>query len=144
MNTAFSPVTRPAYPVTRTHPAVEARRAKATDRGALSDAQREALLGELGIRDAGQTFRFRGYRYDRLEDAVAYARRVKARAWQKLDEDRDRHGRVVDDEPPPQTADRPAMAALGVGYRDGRYRFGPYAYTRMADALAYARRLQLP
>lgn len=99
------------------------------------------LMTELGIRDAGATYRFRGYRYDRLEDAVAYAQLVRSREAQGLAEDRDAPTRALDDDPgPPDRSERTVMAPLNVTYERGRYRFGGYAYSAMADALAYARK----
>lgn len=103
-----------------------------------------AELARLGVRRAGWSYRFRGYRYDRLEDAIAYARLVRARAWQKRPEDFDLHGRVVDDDPPPGPSQVLLMASLGVTYHAGRYRFCGYSYDSPADAVAYARLLKLP
>ena len=42
---------------------------------APTDAER-ALMGPLGIQFDGRAFCFAGYRYDRLADAVKYARRA--------------------------------------------------------------------
>lgn len=44
---------------------------------APTDTER-ALMASLGIQFDGRTFRFAGYRYDRLADAVNYARRANA------------------------------------------------------------------
>lgn len=103
------------------------------------------LMAELGIRDAGASYRFRGYRYDRLEDAVAYAQLVRSRTAQGLAEDRDAPARALDDDPaPPDPSEKAVMASLNVTYERGRYRFGDCAYTALADALAYARTAQRP
>jgi hypothetical protein len=44
---------------------------------APTEAER-ALMAPLGIQFDGRAFRFAGYRYDRLADAVSYARRASA------------------------------------------------------------------
>ena len=101
------------------------------------------LMAELGIRDAGASYRFRGYRYDRLEDAVAYAELVRSREAQGLEEGRDALAPALDDDPaPPDLSEESIMASLNVTYERGRYRFGDYAYSALADALAYARKAQ--
>ena len=101
------------------------------------------VMAELGIRDAGATYRFRGYRYDLLEDEVAYAQLVRSREAQGLPEDRDTPVQALDDDPgPPDLSEEAVMASLNVTYERGRYRFGEYAYTALADALAYARTAQ--
>lgn len=46
---------------------------------APTDAER-ALISSLGIQFDGRAFRFAGYRYDRLADAVSYARRANGTA----------------------------------------------------------------
>lgn len=43
----------------------------------------QRLMDEFGVHFDGRAYHFLGYRYDRLEDAVAYARLVRSRASQR-------------------------------------------------------------
>lgn len=109
---------------------------------ASSEEEIEARLremAELAISHVGRFYRFRGYQYDRLEDAVAYARLVRSHVLSESQEDRDTliygAGR---EEPPPDAAARETMAALGISYVGGLYCFEDFRYERRADALQYA------
>lgn len=101
---------------------------------ASSEADREALMGELHISFDGRSYQFDGYRYDQLEDAAGYARLIRAR-----------HGdaglpamvaltRIA----LPSIADRELMATLDIRFEAGRYRFEGFSYDRLGDAVAYA------
>ncbi|WP_043458448.1 CrpP-related protein [Azohydromonas australica] len=93
-------------------------------------------MHELGVRRVGWHYEYRGYRYDRLADAMAYAQLprnisgLQARA----------HASLAPDEPPrlPGTDELAQMAAWGIGFDAGIYRLGRYRYERLADAVAYA------
>jgi hypothetical protein len=55
-----------------------------TQQSAHADAPSDADLGvmaSLGIRPEAGLYRFEGYRYDRLADAIAYARLVASRQF---------------------------------------------------------------
>lgn len=98
-----------------------------------ADPQR---LRELGIRRIGWRYEYRGYRYDRLADALAYAT-LPGRA----DDLRESvQAPLAADEPPqtPCAQDLAVMAAWDITFESGVYRFGAYRYDRLADAVAYA------
>jgi len=95
----------------------------------------EAMMAELGIVPEGRHYLFASFRYERLQDAVAYARLARAR------------GDAVAPTPAalpapraPTDAERHEMVALAVFARSGRYHFREFVYDRLSDALAYARR----
>lgn len=104
--------------------------------------EQASLMATLGIRHERRYYHFRGYRYTRLEDAVAYAHLVGTRAARMLPED-NLPDRSFDDggEPgePPTAADTTLMQSLGVSFEDGRYVYEGFHYDRLADAVAYAR-----
>ena len=110
--------------------------------GETGDAGQEEqarLMAALGIRHEGHHYHFRGYRYVRLEDAVAYARLVGTRASRMLPED-NLPDRSFDDESKPPTGSETAlMQSLGVSFEDGQYVYEGFHYDRLADAVAYAR-----
>lgn len=101
--------------------------------------ERERLMAELSIAYDGRQYRYDRYLYDRLEDAVNYAR-LKRSAPAGSD--------AADPMPPAQHAEVPdepqraAMAALDISFRDGMYHLGDFRYTRLADAVSYARLLR--
>ncbi|MCM5678246.1 hypothetical protein M8A51_01745 [Schlegelella sp. S2-27] len=99
----------------------------------------EDLMAELKIRYNGRHFCFQAYRYDHLEDALAYARLQRDRALHGLDEDVTPEGATTGEPEFPATSDRPEMEALGVSYEAGRYVFQGFHYDHLRDALAYAR-----
>mgnify|MGYP003595648695 CR=1 FL=1 len=96
--------------------------------------QREAM--QLGIAFNGFQFVYRDYKYDRLPDAVAYA---------KLEATRGEGQAAVTnpaawlDRPVPSAADLEVMQRHGIRFENWRYRFQDYRYDRLADALNYAR-----
>jgi hypothetical protein len=107
---------------------------------ALEAQARQELMAELDIRYNGRYFRFRGYRYDRLEDAVAYARLERSRALQGWVQTVPSEGGGDTDAPvSPSVCDRVEMEALGVSFESGRYVFQGFHYDHLRDALAYAR-----
>jgi hypothetical protein len=97
------------------------------------------LMATLGIHHEGRYYHFRGYRYVRLEDAVAYARLVGTRASRMLPEDNWPLRADADEVQPPSGSDLELMRSLGVSYQAGRFEFEGFHYDRLADALAYAR-----
>lgn len=112
----------------------------ATDlHGAHLASQEEPLRRELGIRRIGWRYEYRGYRYDRLADAVAYAKldRVEPRG------EAVRERSLLADEPPtmPSSEDRKLMDTWDIGFDAGIYTFQNYRYERLCDAVAYARLL---
>lgn len=96
----------------------------------------QELMHELGIRRTGWRYEYRGYRYDRLADALAYAKLprhindLQARS----------HAPLAPDEPPqgPGPDDLAQMAAWGIAFDAGVYCLDSYRYERLDDAVAYA------
>ena len=110
--------------------------------GDEGDIEQRREMTELGVSQVGRTYRFLSYRYDRLEDALAYARVVKARASQHLPEDEAPVTFFADDDQPPAASDGPVMASLNISYSAGRYHFANFTYGSLADAMACARQLR--
>jgi hypothetical protein len=101
---------------------------------AVTDDQ--ALRSALGIRRIGWRYEYRGYRYDRLAAAVAYARLNR-------DAPRSEAASTVArfaDEPPqmPDEAQRRLMSQWAISFEAGVYSFRNYRYERLCDAVAYA------
>jgi len=90
----------------------------------------------FGIWFDGRAYHYQQYRYERLEDALSYARVDQGRPgfhsvplpdhWEKWSE--------------PDQAEEVQMAPFGISYEHGRYCYGPFRYDVLDDALDYARR----
>ena len=93
----------------------------------------------LGIAFNGTQFVYRDFKYDRLEDAVAYA---------ELDIERSHPPPVPTAggdwlaRPVPGTADEALMKQLGIVLEGWRYKFQDYRYDRLVDAVNYAKSQQ--
>lgn len=102
-------------------------------------AQDLELRLTLGVRRMGWRYEYRGYRYDRLADAVAYARmdREHLRGQAALE------ASPQADEPPPlpSSEDLTLMATWNILFGAGFYTFQQYRYERLCDALTYAKLL---
>lgn len=100
-------------------------------------AELAAEAAALEVSFDGHRYRFRAYRYDRLDDALRYARIEHALpgfaadpafrplwlpAWQ------------------PDAAQRGLMARWHIAFEGGRFALGPWRYDRLDDAVAYAQR----
>jgi hypothetical protein len=95
---------------------------------------------ELGIWFDGRAYHYQQYRYDRLQDAVAYAKIDRSRPgfhaqalplhWEEWRE--------------PDDAETVRMAVFGITYENGRYSFGPFRYDFLDDAVDYAKRAPAP
>lgn len=97
--------------------------------------EEERRMDALGIRRDGPDYEYHGYRYQDWSDAVAYA--CMARPDGAADEvgPHRPHRKAT----PLTDADHASMAALGIRF-DGRgFRFGPYRYELLADAVRFAR-----
>lgn len=103
-----------------------------------ADEDTQRAMTELCIHRAGDRYEFKGYRYDLLEDAMAYARLVRSRGGQ--DPQPQFAGAPEAVEPGPSDADRALMQALNIAFKDGKYRFGGFRYDRLVDAVSRARR----
>ena len=107
------------------------------------DQQR--LMIDLGVHHVGHHYLFLGYRYDRAEDAIAYALLVRSRASQHLAEDRPSAATVFPaEDQQPGLSEEILMASLNISYEAGRYRFATFSYSSLVDAVSYARRQHLP
>ncbi len=96
----------------------------------------DKLMHEFAIERDGSRYLFHGYRYDRLSDAVGYAKLMRLKPGQG-GRGPAVAGAAVDSEPTP--AQRDAMSELGIQARGGFYHFEPYRYERLEDAITYAR-----
>lgn len=88
-----------------------------------------------GISFDGRAYHYRDYSYDRIEDALAYARQDRARPGYSADATPRRWRQWVGPDP----EQRVLMAAHGIVYERGYYHYGPYRYDQLSAALAYAR-----
>jgi hypothetical protein len=112
-------------------PAAKADSLETTDAG-----DRGRLMAAFSITFSGRQYQYSQYRYDRLNDAVAYARR-QIQAPSAIDAgDSLPPARVVE---APDAAQRKQMAGFDISFKEGVYRLGPYRYDRLADAIGYAR-----
>lgn len=102
-------------------------------------AERERLMAEFSIAFNGRRYEFDRYRYDRLADAVAYARLQRSRPGGEGEVG----PRALSDQVElPNELQRELMAELGITIENGVYRLGLFRYDRLADAARYARHLR--
>lgn len=99
-------------------------------------AEREQSMKEHAIGFDGLRYDYHGYRYDRLADALAYARLMCSRPAEANPFGAYRTGPPITG---PSDEDRKLMTALAIRYEDGTYRFGTFRCDRLADASSYAR-----
>ena len=118
---------------------MDARSEPDRDTGDAGQDEQARLMATLGIHHEGRHYQFRGYRYVRLEDAVAYARLVGTRASRMLPEDNLPDRSIDDGVKPPTGSETALMQSLGVFFEDGQYVYEGFHYDRLADAVAYAR-----
>ena len=93
------------------------------------------LMAKLHIVFDGRDFRYDGYRYDRLSDAVNYAEREPRHA--SSDE------RAVEQIREPTAIEQELMRRHAITFDNGVFRWRGYRYDRLSDALAYSK-LQPP
>ena len=110
-------------------------------------SQRARIMSEFSIGFNGRYYHYLGYRYDRLSDAVNYARLQRSRA-RTGDSSHlgltDEGGRLPPEEiVPPEESDLRVMSALAITFHNGTYFFGPYRYDHLADAARYARLISM-
>ncbi|NRF70189.1 hypothetical protein HLB44_24585 [Aquincola sp. S2] len=104
--------------------------------GRPSSARPELAMAEFGIGYDGLQYEYHGYRYDRLEEAVAYAGLVRSRPTQL---DAGGPFRQIRTLAVPTDAQRALMATLGIEFADGAFRFAGFRYESLADAVNYAK-----
>jgi hypothetical protein len=90
----------------------------------------------LGVSFDGRAYHYLEYSYDRLADALDYAKLDRAKPGFR-DAPAAHHWKQWIG---PTPEDRAQMAAHGIGYESGRYCYGPYRYELLAAAVDYARR----
>lgn len=102
-------------------------------------SEQEQLMLAYGICLDGCRYCFGNYCSVRLQDAITYARLVARRALYTSDGTRLTRRASSGGVQPPGDSDRALMASLGVSFDDGRYLFEGSRYSRLADAVAFAR-----
>jgi uncharacterized protein (DUF433 family) len=90
----------------------------------------------LGISFDGRAYHYASHTYERLADALAYARIDRARAGLGTESAPRRWPQWSG----PAPDDRIRMAAHGIAYESGYYWYGPYRYEQLAAAIDYAGR----
>jgi hypothetical protein len=97
---------------------------------------RERQMAEFSVGHDGIRYHYNGYRYDKWQDAVAYARLMHARP-----DPVDARGSFVPGKKlvPATDAERALMESLGIRYDGGAYRFGNFRYDGLSDAVNYAK-----
>jgi hypothetical protein len=107
--------------------------------GSPSSAQsdRERQMAEFSVGHHGLRYHYNGYRYDKWQDAVAYASLMRARPGQV-----DTGGPFAPGKrsAPTTDAEHALMTSLGIRFDDGAYRFEGFRYDELSDAVNYAKR----
>ena len=103
--------------------------------GDVIDDDRRRLMSAHSIHYDGRRYRYNGYRYDRVADAVAYAELMQSRQSTRAGPDPFTPDDIV---PSPSASDRDIMAALSISFRAGVYAYREFRYDHLADAVSYA------
>ena len=98
------------------------------------------LMAEFSIVQSGRYFWYDNYRYEHLEDAVAYAQVDRARGVPRTYAAKPH----FESAELPDAADLKAMADLSIAYEHGQFVFDGYHYDHLADATNYARTHRRP
>ena len=104
-------------------------------RQSSSDAERPVL--KPGIEPDAADDCSKGYRYEQLADAVAYALLIRSTPVEEEDVVRPSHRNAI---AAPDDADWALMASLGIQFDGRAFRFAEYRYDRLKDAVKSARR----
>ena len=96
----------------------------------------QLAMAQFHIGYDGRRYHRSGYRYDRLEDAVAYARLVGSQPGRV-----DTVGAFAQGNAPawPTDAEQALMVSLGIRFDEGAYRFESFRYDKLSDAVNYAK-----
>lgn len=86
----------------------------------------------------GRHYRYDGYRYDRLADAVSYAELMQSRQTQAEGSCAVTYHHVES----PTASDKALMAAYSITFSEGVYGYSGFRYDRLADAVNYAEMLR--
>lgn len=104
--------------------------------GAIRDRQAEArLMTAYGILFDGNDYWFGPFRYQRLDDALVYARMNRVEPSIHEQEGGLRPWRTPE---APDEPTRQLMDELGITFDGRRYRYGIYRYDQFVDAINYA------
>jgi len=90
----------------------------------------------FGISFDGRAYHFGQYSYERLADALHYARLERARPGFREDPTPRNWAQWAG----PTPEERTQMAAHGIAFERGYYVYGPYRYDLLSAALDYAQR----
>jgi hypothetical protein len=93
------------------------------------------MMAEYSIGHDGLRYAYNGYRYDRLADAVGYAKLMRSRPSMNDSGGPSTRREGID---VPTDADRELMTSLAIRFEAGAYRFEGFRYDRLADAVNYA------
>lgn len=104
-------------------------------RSGSSNPETRHEMHEYHVHYDGCRYEYNGYRYDRLDDALAYARLMRSRPRQQ-----DPRGpyRLRRDLGAESEANKQRMTALGIELKDGRFCYRGFRYDRLAEAVDYA------
>lgn len=97
----------------------------------------ERRMQDLLVSFDGAQYVYKGFRYDQLSDAMAYASLMRSRPTQL---DKSNPLQAPPAFLPPTEAQRTLMATLGIELSGNSYRFEGFRYDQLSDAIAYARR----
>jgi hypothetical protein len=101
-----------------------------------AQSERERDMAQFDIGFDGLRYHRNGYRYDRLEDAVAYASLMSTRPGQEDTVGTFKQGKTL---AWPTDAEQALMASLGIRFDHGAYRFEDFRYDQLSDAVNYAK-----
>jgi hypothetical protein len=101
-----------------------------------AQSERERQMAEFSVGYDGPRYHYNGYRYDKWQDAVAYASLMRSRPEQV-----DTAGPFLPGKrsAPTTDAEHALMTSLGIRFDDGAYRFEGFRYDALSDAVNYAK-----
>lgn len=99
-------------------------------------SERERQMAEFSVGYDGPRYQYNGYRYDRWQDAVAYASLMRSRPGQVATRGPFPPGKRS---APTTDAEQALMTSLGIRFDDGAYRFERFRYDHLSDAVNYAK-----
>jgi hypothetical protein len=102
-----------------------------------AQSERERHMAQFHIGYDGLRYHRKGYRYDRLEDAVAYANLTGSRLGRDDTVGAFTQGKTF---AWPTDAEEALMVSLGIRFDHGAYRFESFRYDELSDAVNYAKR----
>jgi hypothetical protein len=107
-------------------------------RTALREAyvDRQHIMSAFRIYHDGRYYRYSGYRYDCLGDAVAHAELMQTRQSTEVGPDPFAPGEPM---PMPTASELELMATWCISFEAGVYAYREFRYDHLADAVSYAR-----